>query len=175
MKKLLGFLTCFILLSITSFAQFPNLHRDGNSNTLSKTNGAWGSDSGYVFIYSFADTFAANRGFIKNIPGITIRCVDDIFTRNYNATRWLQLVNVATAPVVLDSSFWRVGGNDTVVGNPYLGTNYFKEVILVTNGQERLILPEDGMVRNGSVDLKNLKYDTLTHRIYYYADGVPKV
>lgn len=94
MKKLI--LLLFLFASLHSFAQFPNTTTLGNSSTLQKANGAYGSVLGYVFAGSYGDTTAANLSFIKNVPGIVIRVVDDLWLRNNTATAWNKIGSIGS-------------------------------------------------------------------------------
>lgn len=95
MKKIV--LSLLLLLIATAvFSQHPIgndslfLQTLGSSNTLVKSKGAIGSDSGFVNA-SYADTTAANRGKIKNYPGAIIRTGNTIWLRDNTATIWLEI------------------------------------------------------------------------------------
>jgi hypothetical protein len=98
-----------ILLILTaclkSFGQHPigtdslSLQTLANSNTLVKSKGAIGSDSGFVNAV-YPDTASANLGKLKNYPGAQIRVADSIWLRNFNATKWLNLSAGSGATVV---------------------------------------------------------------------------
>jgi hypothetical protein len=89
MKKTL--LILFILVSLVASAQTPPI--SGSSGT---DKGAWLtkgvplSDSGFWNRYSFPDTTAANKGLLKNCPGIEIRVGDTLkYLRNQATTAWI--------------------------------------------------------------------------------------
>jgi hypothetical protein len=89
MKKV--FLFFGLIMALVSQAQFPSTITSGNSSTLQKANGAFGSAIGYVFAGTYGDTTAANVSFIKNVPGIVIRIGDDLWIRNNAATAWIKI------------------------------------------------------------------------------------
>src|SRR5687767_14500895 len=90
MKKL--FIILFaIACSFYSMAQFPQQQSLGAPNTRVYSKGGLGSDSGFIFQTNFPDTTAANKGFLKNIPGIMIRVADTVYLRNTTATKWNQI------------------------------------------------------------------------------------
>jgi hypothetical protein len=89
MKKIL--LLTLLFGSIYSRAQFPIQQSLGSGVTQVYSKGGLGADSGFVYRTNFADTVAANRGFIKNIPGIVIRNIDTLWQRNNAHTAWIKL------------------------------------------------------------------------------------
>lgn len=90
MKFSISFLS-FLFLSLFAEAQFPNQTAQSNSQTEVYFRGGGGIDSALHFRTSFVDTIAANRGFLKNIPGLIIRVHDTLFLRNTTATKWVNL------------------------------------------------------------------------------------
>ena len=72
MKKILLVLI-LVNLGIIANSQFPLQQNLGSKNTQVNALGGMAADSGFVFRYCFADTFVANRGYIKNIPRLTRR------------------------------------------------------------------------------------------------------
>ena len=102
-------------------------------------------------------------------------CGAIFFGREYNGLwyracspkRWLQVFPGGGASS--DTIAWRFGGNDvtTLVGPPYLGTKQFKEIIFITNNQERMVLPPGGIVRDTNSHTFPLMFDTLTKRLSY--------
>lgn len=94
--KRIYFILIFLLACFFANAQFPLTQSVGNKNMLYATQGAFGADSGYVYRYAFADTSAANLGYLKNIPGIVIRTIDDkVWMRNNAATEWVGVGSVS--------------------------------------------------------------------------------
>jgi hypothetical protein len=90
MKKL--FLILFSLICFNAFGQFPVTSLMGSPSTFNKARGAVGADSTIIFAYAFADTTAANRGWIDAIPGSVIRTTGALFWgRNDAATAWVYI------------------------------------------------------------------------------------
>lgn len=93
MKNILG-LVIFIFACVNVQAQFPIYptvkQSLGSKSTEVYSKGILRADSGYVQSV-FPDTIEANRGYIKNIAGITIRCSDTVYFRNAATTKWIQL------------------------------------------------------------------------------------
>ena len=81
MKKLLISIS-FLICALYSYCQFPVQQNLGGPNTQVNARGGMGSDSGFVYRSSFNDTVTANFGFLKNIPGITIRTVNTLWIRS---------------------------------------------------------------------------------------------
>jgi hypothetical protein len=94
MKKIL--LVLVVLLSVFfGYSQTPNGKSApvGNAGLTQWNKGVSLSDSGYQFI-SVADTFAANRGWLKGIPGLLLRVADTLlYIRNQAMTRWVLVGN----------------------------------------------------------------------------------
>ena len=89
MKRLYIFLLCLFSFA-TAFSQFPITQGLGAPNTLVKARNGLGVDSGFVYVNSFADTATANLGYLKNIPGITIRTVNTLWIRDNTAQYWIE-------------------------------------------------------------------------------------
>ena len=87
MKKIISILF-LITIGYSSFAQFPIKQTIGAPQTIIQARGGLGADSGFVQA-SYPDTITANRGFLKNIQGITIRVKDTLFTRSTDLTKWV--------------------------------------------------------------------------------------
>lgn len=116
-KKFLVFL--FLVFSFLSgYSQFPATQFMGNPNTLVKSKGAFGSDSGYVYIYSFSDTLAANSGYLKNIAGITIRVVDTLFQRSNNLQKWVRVGTGSGATIAEPSNQIVFGSGSGITSSP---------------------------------------------------------
>lgn len=106
MKKLL-LLSILVVISFLSFGQFPVQQPIGAKHTLNRAQGAYGSDSGYVLINSFADTAAMNRGpYLKGVPGIILRAGDTLWMRNSTATAWIKQTSSGLSP-----NAWNIDGN----------------------------------------------------------------
>jgi hypothetical protein len=122
MKKVL--LLTLLFATFYSQAQFPIQQSLGSGVTQVYSKGGLGADSGFVLRTNFTDTAAANRGFIKNIPGIVIRNIDTLWQRNNAHTAWIKLGAgsgstidtsnkwITTAYKRLDSVFIVKGGNE---------------------------------------------------------------
>lgn len=117
MKKIIVLIS-FLFCTIYCFAQFPIKQGIGGPTTQVTTTGALASDSGYVYRYNFPDTTTANRGFLKNIPGIIIRVNDTLQQRNNTATAWNKLGGgeVITAANGLTKSGTTVSLGGTLTG-----------------------------------------------------------
>lgn len=87
MKKI--FLFILIIISAKCFGQFPFTTPQGAPNNQWYNKGGFGSDSGFIYRTSFADTIALNKGWLKGIPGISVRTGDSTWMRNNTATKWL--------------------------------------------------------------------------------------
>ena len=125
MKKI--FLVFILALVYSfSFGQFPSTQTSGTPSTLVKSKGAYGSDSGYVFIHSYPDTTTANYGWLKNIAGIIIRVGNELYMRNSAMTKW----NIIGGGNI--SPNWLLTGNDVVMGQ-YLGSNNTVPFLLKAN------------------------------------------
>lgn len=118
MKKLsvfLGFIftVCFVFAqhpaTIDSFA----LQTLGNTNTLVKSKGAIGADSGFVNTH-FADTTAANRSKISHYPGAQIAVGDLIWIRNITADRWALNTGASITALFYDSTSLNFDGTKYV-------------------------------------------------------------
>lgn len=126
-----------------------------------------------AFLPAYTDTTAANLQ--KGIDS----CGAIIFTYNYglwyracSPKRWVQVIP-GSSPTS-DSLYWRIGGNNLSAlasDRPHMGSTDSSDVNFITNNQIRITIPSNGIVRNGSTNLKNIKYDTLTKYLYYYDDG----
>lgn len=90
MKKIVTILLSFILF-VTCYAQFPKQLVAYAPLTQITDLGASANDSGLVFRTNFADTVAANRGFLKNIPNIIIVVNDSLWKRSNDATFWMRV------------------------------------------------------------------------------------
>lgn len=117
MKKILLSLA-FLLVASFLFAQHPvgndslALQTLGNSNTLVKSKGAIGSDSGFVNA-AYADTTAANRGKIKNYPGALIRTGNILWMRNSTATAWTPTANIRDTAKIFAQQFIIIYNDDS--------------------------------------------------------------
>ena len=125
-----------------------------------------------AFLPAYTDTTAANLQ--KGIDS----CGAIIFTYNYglwyracSPKRWVQVIPGSNPSS--DTLYWKIGGNNnlTALDNFSLGSLDSSEINIITDGVIRLVFPANGITRNGSTDLKNLKYDTSTKKLYYYDDG----
>ena len=126
-----------------------------------------------AFLPAYTDTSAANLQ--KGIDS----CGAIIFTYNYglwyracSPKRWVQVIP-GSSPTS-DSLYWRIGGNNLSAlssDRPHMGSTDSSDVNFITNNQIRITIPSNGIIRNGSTSLKNIKYDTLTKYLYYYDDG----
>ncbi len=123
MKKLL--LISFLLFCATfCFAQFPISQSTGNSNTQVYSRGGQGADSGFIWRTNFADTGAANKGFLKNVPGIVIRTGSTLWLRNQATTSWVLIGQRFGQPgedviANVDRSFDLDGNDFTFEGGKY--------------------------------------------------------
>jgi len=125
-----------------------------------------------AFLPAYTDTTAANLQ--KGIDS----CGAIIFTYNYglwyracSPKRWVQVIPGSNPSS--DTLYWKIGGNNnlTALDNFSLGSLDSSEINIITDGVIRIVFPANGITRNGSTDLKNLKYDTSTKKLYYYDDG----
>jgi hypothetical protein len=105
--KRLFILLAFLFSAIISFAQFPISQSQGSPSTQVYSRGGYGVDSGFVYRTNYADTAAANLGFLDNIPGIVIRTGSTLWLRNQAATAWVEIgsgaVVTPTLQQVLDA------------------------------------------------------------------------
>jgi hypothetical protein len=108
MKKII-ILISFILCAVCAFAQFPVQQPVYNRFTQAGTQGAYAADSGFVYRFNFPDTATANRGFLKNVAGLSVRINDTIYIRNNATTAWIRLGPANTAAAVT----WNAIGNPT--------------------------------------------------------------
>jgi hypothetical protein len=93
MKRILFILS--FLISFAASGQYQ-LQWTSNANTLYYGKGLFGADSGYVHRKAYADTTAANRGYVDLIPGAMIRTTGDlIWLRNDAATKWVYVGGAA--------------------------------------------------------------------------------
>lgn len=91
----------FLILGLFAQAQVPSFPYSGNTSTGFGQNGPIGSKTGFVYAVSFADTTAINNyqvsgsivGFLKNVPGIGVRVVDDIYIRSNDLSKWIKQIN----------------------------------------------------------------------------------
>lgn len=88
MKKLL--LISLLLLTIKSFAQFPNTVYSGSKKQISGFYGAVKGDSG-IIISNFNDTSLANGQQLKNTAGILIKVKDTLFLRADCLCKWIKV------------------------------------------------------------------------------------
>jgi hypothetical protein len=126
MKKV--FLFFGLIMALVSQAQFPSTITSGNSSTLQKANGAFGSAIGYVFAGTYGDTTAANVSFIKNVPGIVIRIGDDLWIRNNASTAWIK-IGFSSIP-----SFNQVTSVGNITSNDFSSTDYGGDSTAIKNG-----------------------------------------
>jgi len=117
-------LILFVLFIFSFFvgrSQFPITQTLGSSSTQVYSKGGLGADSGFVFRVTYLDTTTANRGFIDNIPGITIKVGDNLYMRNSAASAWV-LISGGGGGVTLYSGDGTIAGDRIVTGG---GTNLF--------------------------------------------------
>lgn len=95
MKKIIGLLLLLIALNVQAqFPTYPTVKQSlGSKSTEVYSKGIFRADSGYVQSV-FPDTIEANRGYIKNIAGITIRIVDTVYFRNAATSKWIAVYSV---------------------------------------------------------------------------------
>src|SRR5690606_11193622 len=126
----------FLLGCFFANAQLLLTQSVGNKNMLYATQGAFGADSGYVYRYAFADTSAANLGYLKNIPGITIRTLDDkLWMRSEDVARWINIGEV-------DPLLWYKQGGNSFGETGVLGTLDDNNMFFIRNGVNYLKFDE---------------------------------
>jgi hypothetical protein len=129
MKKI--FLILFLLPFLCK-AQFPVQQSMGSGKTQVYSKGAFGADSGFVHRENFADTSAANRGFLKNIAGAVIRTGDTLWMRNSLATGWIKQVgglatNLFNSDGQINAATRNIyTTNSTIREKDSAGNSYFK-------------------------------------------------
>ena len=122
-------LILFVLFIFSFFvgrSQFPITQTLGSSSTQVYSKGGLGADSGFVFRVTYADTTTANRGFIDNIPGITIKVGDNLYMRNSAASAWVLISGggggggtyTASNGLTMSSNNVKLGG--TLTNNTFL-------------------------------------------------------
>lgn len=89
MKKIIIILL-FLFFIVEGKAQAPITQTIGSPSTDVRSRGVSSVDSSFTLRTSFADTAAANRGWVKNISGTQIRVGDTIYMRNVGATAWIK-------------------------------------------------------------------------------------
>lgn len=90
MKKLLSILLV-LFCAVSVFGQYGYTPQNlGGPKTFVHARGPLGSDSSLVYSTSYADTTAANLGFIDLVPGATIRTVNTLWIRSNDATKWVE-------------------------------------------------------------------------------------
>lgn len=111
MKKLFTIIT-FLLFALYANAQLPSFPYSGNSSTGFGQTSVIGTKIGFLYQYSFADTSAANTfqvsgsivGFLKNMAGVSIRCVNDIYIRSNDLQYWIKQASGSGFGTVLSVS-----------------------------------------------------------------------
>lgn len=95
MKKIIFFL---LFIPVLAQAQgYPIQTAQGSNNQLTFHNGSYGALKGFVYKGTYADTAVANLSYIKNVPGQTIRTIDDkLWMRSNDIQRWISLGGSAT-------------------------------------------------------------------------------
>lgn len=180
MKKIL--LILFVLFcTAQSFGQFINNLPQGNPKTQIYQLGGAGADSGFIWRTSFADTAAANKGFLKNIAGIVIRVGNSLYQRANCKCEWILInqapntpgtftgvdsitINVDTTGFLYwisgTSTFVPFGGSASIVGDTLLciTTSAGENCYPITG--DVIVESPDSMTINGSLAC-------------WYLDGVP--
>lgn len=105
------------MISVAGYSQFPGTQSQGSPNTLNRAKGAFGSDSGYVFLRNFPDTITANLGFLKNIPNIVIVINDQLWKRNNAATAWVKSSDPTWQETLITGS--TLTQNNTIAGGGF--------------------------------------------------------
>lgn len=165
--KQLAIVFSLIFLCVFAKAQFPTTQYMGNSKTIVKSKGAFGSDSGYVYAYSFPDTATANRGFLKNIGGITITVGNDIYMRAYQLNQWIKIsvggniVNIYNSNGTFNSNrFIDADGHSFNIYHPsYFTVQHVTSGNLVYN-ENGLTLQNSGVNFNGELQINNNSGDS---------------
>lgn len=149
--KYLLFATC-LLLAGCAYAQEP---------TYTPMKGAYKYKAikldTLFLIPAFADTIAANATYLDAVPGSMIRCGNDFWMRNANASAWLQNVNVGSGanPSIQyvdsiyrktgkDSIYWRKGGVTSQIKDS-IGKTVAVDTIYRTAGKDSIFFKINGV------------------------------
>ena len=160
MKKILELFT--VIISIQCYSQgFPNTQLQGNGHTLSKANGAYENNSGYVFVHPIPETAQANLGWLKNIPGIVIRVIDTIFIRSNDLSKWIPSKNTSDGG---GGGGWSFNG-DKVRSVKWLGSIDNYDVLFRPNSVEQMrVLASGGIQIPNTLSFSTTKDTYLSRR-----------
>lgn len=158
-----------LVISFSVKGQFPSFPYNGNSSTGFGQNSAISSKIGFLWYTSFSDTTAANNyavsgataGFLKNISGFVIRCVDDLWQRSNDLQKWNKINGGGGG-----GSGWLLTGNSgTSPDTNFIGTTDAQDLVFKTNGSEIARFSGDGNKR------VQFGYNTIADGLYSTAMG----
>lgn len=102
MKAIFFLITAILLTTLAKSQSTPINSTIGSPPSAVLAKGVMAVDSAYWYRYSFPDTLTANKGVLKNDPGVTILVAgSEHWMRNQAATKWILITGGA-----VDNNQW---------------------------------------------------------------------